>query len=125
MRWTQAASPPQQADTIENGLHLQTATTHPMKYYVSLPPGWSNDRTWPVLVVPNAHYAAKPKMIERFAPLRDARKSPLILVQPVVINADPVRNMQEYRGTVMDSISAADAAPDAGGRDEAARAKFD
>jgi hypothetical protein len=118
-------NPPPDAATIENSLRQQTASTHPMKYYVSLPQEWSSDKTWPVLVVPNAHYAAKPKMIERFAPLRDVRKSRLILVQPVVINADPVRNVQEYRGPVMDVISAADAAPAAEGRDEAARAKFD
>jgi hypothetical protein len=34
---------------------LQTATTHPMKYYLSLPKGWSADRIWPVLVAPSAH----------------------------------------------------------------------
>jgi hypothetical protein len=124
-RQAQSGSPPEKAVTIPDGVHLQTATTHPMKYYVSLPQDWSRDKTWPVLVVPNAHYAATPKMIERFAPLRDARKSRLILVQPVVINADPVRNMQVYRGPVMDAISAADAVPAAEGRDEEARAKFD
>jgi hypothetical protein len=124
-RWAHAESPPQKATTVPDAAHLQTATTHPMKYYISLPPGWSSDRTWPVLVAPSAHYAAKSKTIEIFAPLRDARKSRLIIVAPLVINADPVGAMKEYRGAVMDSISAADAAPAADGRDEVARAKFD
>jgi len=128
-RWAQAGSPPEKAVNTPNGAQLQTqlqtATTHPMKYYISLPPDWSSDRTWPVLVAPSAHYSAKSKTIELFAPIRDARKSRLIIVAPLVINADPIASMKEYRGAVMDAISAADAAPSAEGRDEVARAKFD
>lgn len=123
--WAQAGSPTEKAVPIPDRGQLQSATTHPMKYYISLPPDWSSDRTWPVLVAPSAHYAAKSKTIELFAPLRDARKARLIIVAPLVINSDPVAGMKEYRGAVMDSISAADAAPAAEGRDEEARAKFD
>jgi dienelactone hydrolase len=30
---------------------LKTASTHPMKYHLSLPPDWREGRTWPVVVV--------------------------------------------------------------------------
>jgi hypothetical protein len=106
-RWAQAGGPSEKAVAIPDAAQLQTTTTHPMKYYLSLPSGWSSNRTWPVLVAPSAHYAAKSRTIELFAPLRDARKSRLIIVVPLVINADPVLAMAEYRGAVMDSISVA------------------
>lgn len=102
---------------------LQTASTHPMKYYVSLPKGWSAGRTWPVLVAPNAHYGDHGNNLKSFAAERDRRKADFIIIQPLVINADRVETMAEYRGAVADAIKAADAAAD--GRDEAARAKFD
>lgn len=38
---------------------VRTATTHPMKYHISLPRDWSANRTWPVLVAPSAHYGDK------------------------------------------------------------------
>jgi len=102
---------------------LQTATTHPMKYYISLPKNWSANRKWPVLVAPSAHYGDKGKNLAMFAAERDKRKASFIIVAPFVINADRVAAMTEYRGAVADAISAADAATD--GRDETARAKFD
>jgi predicted esterase len=102
---------------------LQTATTHPMKYYLSLPREWTASRTWPVLVAPNAHYGDKGKNLLMFAAERDRRKANFIIIQPLVINADRVEGMMEYRGAVAGAIKAADAATD--GRDEAARAKFD
>jgi predicted esterase len=103
---------------------VQTATTHPMKYLVSLPKNWTAERTWPVLVAPSAHYDAKGQSLAQFAAERDARKSDFIIVAPFVINADPLSGMAEYRGAVADAISAADAAT-GGSRDEVARAKFD
>lgn len=102
---------------------LQTASTHPMKYYVSLPKGWTADRTWPVLVAPSAHYGDKGRNLVTFAAERDRRKAEFIIVQPVVINADRVDAMTEYRGAVVNAIKATDATTD--GRDEAARARFD
>ncbi|MBI3882182.1 MAG: hypothetical protein HY301_19240 [Verrucomicrobia bacterium] len=104
---------------------VQTATTHPMRYRISLPKQWSPDHQWPVLVAPSAHYGDKGKSLALFAAERDARKAGFILVAPFVINADPVRNMAEYRGAVADAIAAADAATGDGSRDEDARAKFD
>ena len=127
--WSGADSQPQIGGSTPDAAQVQTATTHPMKYRISLPNNWSADRKWPVLIAPNAHYTDKAGTIELFAPLRDARKLDFIIVAPFVINADRVRDMKEYRGAVMDSISAADAAGPAGGRrvgrNDAARAKFD
>lgn len=116
---SQAANPAAASPAVQ----IQTATTHPMKYYVSLPGNWSPDRKWPVLVAPSAHYGDKGKTNALFAAERDARKANFIIVSPLVINADRVAAMTEYRGAVADAISAADAATD--GRDEIARAKFD
>ena len=108
---------------------VQTATKHPMKYYISLPPNWSPNRTWPVLVAPNAHYGDKGKNLALFAAERDRRKADFIIIQPLVINADRVATMTEYRGAVADAISAADAVTPAGSRrpnrNDVARAKFD
>lgn len=104
---------------------LQTTTTHPMKYYISLPKNWSPDRKWPVLVAPSAHYGDKGGSLAMFAAERDARKASFIIVAPFVINADRVGAMTEYRGAVADAINAADAATADGFRDETARAKFD
>jgi predicted esterase len=102
---------------------VRTATTHPMKYYVSLPKDWSAERTWPVLVAPSAHYGDKGRNLAAFAAERDRRKAAFIIVAPFVINADRTAGMPEYRGAVVDAINAADAA--ANGRDEVARARFD
>ncbi len=104
---------------------VQTATTHPMRYRLSLPKQWSPDRRWPVLIVPSAHYGDQGRSLALFAAERDARQAGFILVAPFVINADPVRNMAEYRGAVTDAIAAADAATGDGSRDAGARAKFD
>jgi predicted esterase len=120
-----AASRPDKPGAGATPPPLQTATTHPMKYYISLPPHWSRDRKWPVLVAPSAHYGDKGKTLALFAAERDARHPSFIIVSPFVINADRVAPMVEYRGAVADAISAADAATDDGFRDEDARAKFD
>ncbi|MEN9677761.1 MAG: putative esterase [Verrucomicrobiota bacterium] len=120
-----AGEPPQ----VPAATQVQTATTHPMKYYISLPKNWAPDRKWPVLVAPSAHYGDKGKNLAMFAAERDARKAGFILVAPLVINADRVTDMTEYRGAVMDAITAADAASPAGSRrpdrNDGARAKFD
>lgn len=121
-----AAGEPSQ---VPAATQVQTATMHPMKYYISLPKNWAPDRKWPVLVAPSAHYGDKGKNLAMFAAERDARKAGFILVAPLVINADRVADMSEYRGAVMDAISAADAASPAGSRrpdrNDGARAKFD
>jgi hypothetical protein len=123
---TQTGKQPGQAADVTGGAQVRTATTHPMKYLVSLPKHWSPDRKWPVLVAPSSHYVKKEHPIDLFAPERDVRHSDLIIVAPFVINADPLSGMAEYRGPVVDAIAAADAAfPSPRGRNDAARARFD
>ena len=91
----QAADSPatrsEKSGAVPSALSLQTATTHPMNYYISLTPNWSPDRKWPVLVAPSAHYGDKGRSLAVFAAERDARKASFILVAPFVINADRVR----------------------------------
>jgi predicted esterase len=94
-----------------------------MKYYLSLPKNWSPNQKWPVLVAPSAHYGDKGTNLSMFAAERDKRKAGFIIVAPLVINADRVADMMEYRGAVAEAINAADSATD--GRDEVARGKFD
>jgi hypothetical protein len=115
----------EQGGAVSNPLRVQTASTHPMKYFVSLPRNWSPDRKWPVLIAPSAHYDNQGKTIALFAAERDARKVSFIIVSPFVINADRVAAMPEYRGAVAGLINAADASTPDGFRDEEARGKFD
>src|SRR3954454_23117341 len=102
-----------------------TATSHPMKYRISLPKDWSPQRRWSVLIAPSAHYGDGGKSLALFEAARNERSADFIIVAPFVINADPVARMKEYAGPIADAISAADAATDDGSRDEVARAKFD
>jgi hypothetical protein len=122
---TSTATRSEKAGPIAKPAPVQTATTHPMKYFVSLPTNWLPDRKWPVLIAPSAHYENQGKTIALFAAERDARKVSFIIVSPLVINADRVAAMPEYRGAVADAISAADATSLGGRRDETARGKFD
>jgi hypothetical protein len=117
------AAPSEKSGEILATPPLHTATTHPMKYYLSLPGNWSADRNWPVLVVPSAHYPNRAKTFAMFVAERDARKTNFIIVVPLVINVDAVTPMTEYRGPVADAMKAADAAD--GFRNIGARTKFD
>jgi len=119
------ATRPEKSGAIWTSPPLQTATTHPMKYYISLPRNWTPERKWPVVVAPSAHYGDKGRTLAMFAAERDSRRASFIIVAPFVINADRVAAMTEYRGAVADAINAADAATADGFRDEVARAKFD
>lgn len=59
------------------------ATTHPMRYFVALPEGWTAGRTWPVVVViPDAHRDFADNL-KRFVDARGAR--PFLLVAPEVV----------------------------------------
>jgi dienelactone hydrolase len=67
------------------GPELLTASTHPMKYHLSLPEGWSKDKTWPVvLVIPDAHRDFTGNLAA-FAAARRGR--PYILVAPHVVTS--------------------------------------
>ncbi len=76
-----ADSPPQMGGAMADAAQVLTATTHPMKYRISLPNNWSADRAWPVLVAPNAHYTDAAGTVELFAPVRDAKKLGFIVCQ--------------------------------------------
>ena len=102
-----------------------TASTHPMRYVISLPGQWVPNKKWPVIIAPNAHYGNKAATIQMLAPLNEKRKAGFIIVSPIVINSDPVERMQEYLGDIADGIRAADAKMGEGGRDDDARAAFD
>ncbi len=102
-----------------------TASTHPMRYAISLPSKWSPDGKWPVIIAPNAHYGNKGAPLKSLSPVNEKLGAGFIIVSPVVINSDPVDPMTEYRGEIADGIRAADAKTGDYGRDDDARAAFD
>jgi poly(3-hydroxybutyrate) depolymerase len=74
-----------------------TASTHLMKYYVSLPQGWQKDKAWPVIVViPDATR----DFAGNLAAFEKARQDlPFILVAPHVVTSGGAnyRNVRSYR----------------------------
>ena len=62
---------------------LQTATTHPIQYYLSLPEGWTADTRWPVVVVIESADRDFLQAANNFALARQHR--PFILVTPLVV----------------------------------------
>ena len=61
----------------------RTATTHPIHYFISLPPGWNAQRAWPVIVViPDAEREFR-KAAATFAEARGS--TPFIIVVPMVL----------------------------------------
>jgi hypothetical protein len=71
------------ASAEDTTAHRFTAPSHPMDYLVSLPAGWTPERTWPVLV-------AIPDASREFAPTMDGfiaarRNKPWIIVVPIVL----------------------------------------
>jgi poly(3-hydroxybutyrate) depolymerase len=77
---------------------LRTASTHPMQYYVSLPPGWSRSRTWPVVM--NLTGSGKDWLASAtaFAAVRDARRYPFIIVTPLILTngKEDLRHSDKY-----------------------------
>jgi len=59
------------------------ATTHPMRYFVALPDGWTAGRTWPVVVVIADAHRDFADNLKRFVDARGAR--PFLLVAPEVV----------------------------------------
>src|SRR5580765_1881189 len=70
------------ADSLPTMDQVLKATTHPMRYAISLPKDWTPDRSWPVIVAPNAHYGSRKATLQMFAPLSEARKKGFIIVSP-------------------------------------------
>jgi hypothetical protein len=63
---------------------LQTASTHPMQYYVSLPDGWTKEKQWPVVLVIEAADKEYRENALRF--VRARKKMPFIIVAPYNVN---------------------------------------
>ncbi len=61
----------------------RSATSHPIHYFVSLPPGWNSQRTWPLLVViPDADREFR-ATAGTFAAAR--RSAPFVIVVPMIL----------------------------------------
>jgi len=76
---------------------LLTASTHPMKYHLSLPKGWSKDKVWPVVVIiPDAARDFSGNLAA-FAEARQSR--PYILVAPHVVTSggNNARSARSFR----------------------------
>ena len=62
---------------------LKTASTHPMKYYLSLPDGWAAGKKWPVVVIIES---ADRDFLQAGSAFAHVRVSyPFILVTPLVV----------------------------------------
>jgi len=89
---------------------VRQASTHPMRYHLSLPTGWSATREWPVLVViPDAgrEFAAN---LQAFVAARGNR--PYVLVAPEVLSCGGARSRTldhyTYARAVWDSLQGHD-----------------
>jgi len=98
-----AASPPA-------AITLQRTPTHPMRYHLALPAGWTREKTWPVvIVIPDAarDFAGN---LKAFVAARGER--PFILVAPEVMSCGGARSRTSehysYSPAEWDSISAGD-----------------
>jgi pimeloyl-ACP methyl ester carboxylesterase len=88
----------------------RTASTHPMRYHVALPAGWSADREWPVLVaIPDAGRAFEGNLL---AFVRARGNRPYILVAPEVLTCGGARShtleYYSYPKAVWDSLQGQD-----------------
>src|SRR5258705_8501361 len=62
-----------------------TAQQHPIRYYLSLPANWSQDRSWPILVIVDG--VNQGHFLWNFLRFRQARHGlPFILVSPLVVS---------------------------------------
>ncbi len=66
------------------GAELKTASTNPMRYYVSLPEKWTAARTWPVVFIIESANREFEEAAKVFEAARGAR--PFILLTPMVIS---------------------------------------
>ena len=105
-----AAASPRPSALGSNRSVATVAATHPMRYHVSLPSGWSSKREWPVIVaIPDAgrHFAEN---LNAFAKERGER--PYILVAPEVLTCGGARTRTpehySYSRAVWDSLQGRD-----------------
>ena len=75
---------------------LQTASTHPIQYYLSLPEGWTKAKKWPVVVVIESADRDFFHAATDFAQARGQR--PFILITPLVVTngGSGYRNVPSY-----------------------------
>ena len=69
---------------VKDSLILLTANGHPMQYYVSLPEGWTNQKSWPIVVVIESADKEYQENALRF--IRARKKMPFIIVAPYHVN---------------------------------------
>jgi len=85
---------------------LRVGSTHPMKYYVSLPVGWSAERLWDIMVtIDGAGGAFWPNNLQ-FVAARGTR--PFIIVTPVILSNGGAPNAlgKGYSQAVADEVGA-------------------
>lgn len=84
---------------------LRKASTHELRYFLSLPPGWTPDRTWPVLVVCEGAGGNYEAQCKRFGGYR--KDVPVILMAPCTFaNSGGVKKDKHpwYPKSVFDEI---------------------
>ena len=68
----------------KDSLQLLKAASHPMQYYISLPEGWTKEKTWPVVMVIEASDKEYRENALRF--VRERQNMPFIIVDPYNVN---------------------------------------
>jgi poly(3-hydroxybutyrate) depolymerase len=63
----------------------RTAEAHPIQYFVSLPAGWTKDRSWPVVVSIPGSGKEFEQNAKDFAAERDRKQYPFITVTPMFV----------------------------------------
>jgi poly(3-hydroxybutyrate) depolymerase len=67
-----------------DSLELKTATNHPMQYFLSLPPKWTKEKKWPIVVIIESADKEYKENALRF--VRARKEMPFILVAPFNVN---------------------------------------
>jgi hypothetical protein len=93
-----------------SAITVHTASSHPMRYHLALPVGWSAEREWPVLIaIPDAGREFDANL-QTFVAARGNR--PYILVSPEVLTCGGARTRMldhySYSRVVWDSVQALD-----------------
>lgn len=96
-----AASPRAGAAAAPPAITAHQATTHPMRYYVALPIGWSAGRTWPVVVVIDDAHRDFADNLRRFVDARGVK--PYLLVAPEVTTCGGTRDQTSPPYTYTDA----------------------
>jgi poly(3-hydroxybutyrate) depolymerase len=80
----------------------RTATAHPIHYFVSLPPEWNSNKTWPLLVViPDADREFR-KTANAFASARGS--TPFVIVVPMILGGGGTAQQHKASFDYPDSV---------------------